>query len=138
MGKHVVKRKILNISFEEGSEHYGLEIRARSVSFGRLMQFADQAEQLREGAALSEMKGFINEFSEALDSWNAADEDGRDIPATREGLLSQDTSWVIDVLLAWFDSIVSVAGPLDSRSTSGGPSPEASIPMEPLSANHQN
>ncbi len=145
MGKHTVKRKILNISFEKDSEHHGLEIRAGSVSFGRILAIADQAEALRAGNAIDAARGglasareFVDEFTGALISWNAVDEDGQDIPPTREGLLSQDIEWVLDILLTWFDSMVSVPSPLGESSTSGKPFPEESMPMEPLSPNPLN
>lgn len=126
---YTVRRKILNLAFED-PEFEGLEVRAHAVSMGKILDVADQAEAMRGGAGLKDVRGLLTMFADNLLTWNAEDEDGMPIPVTGEGLLSQDPDWVIAVVLAWFDAMVSVPGPLDRRSTSGKPFPVASIPME--------
>lgn len=134
---YTVKRKILNLQFAD-EELEGLEVRAHSVSFGKLLEVADQAQMMREKAGLSEVRGLLEMFANALVSWNAQDEDGQPIPATMDGMLDQDVDWVLTVVLAWFDAMVSVPDPLERKSTSGKQYPEVSIPMDVPSLSQEN
>lgn len=135
---YTVKRKILNLQFAD-EELEGLEVRAHSVSMGKLLEVADQATAAREGGVgLAEVRDLLEMFAGALVSWNAQDEDEQAIPATREGLLDQEVDWTIGIMLAWFDAMVSLPGPLVQRSTSGARFPEVSIPMDVPSLNLEN
>lgn len=126
-----VERKILNLRFEE---YEGMEVRARTVSFGQLMDVAEEAETLRADGKLGKVRGFLDLFTSRLESWNLEDEDDRPVPATSEGLLSLDTDMALAILLGWFDAMTAVAPSLGKDSISGPRFPEGSIPMERLSA----
>lgn len=126
-----VERKILNLRFED---YDGMEVRARTVAFGQLLDVSEQAETLRTDGKMDKVRGFLALFTSRLESWNLEDEDGSSIPASEAGLLSLDTDMGLAILLGWFDAMTAVAPSLGKDSTSGPRFPEGSIPMERLSA----
>jgi hypothetical protein len=130
------KRKVIVLQFADDLE--GLEVRARSLSMAELLDLGDQIAALESGglAALSEVRGLINQFAEHLESWNLEDEDGAPIPMTAEAVLGQDPGMVIEMVLAWAEGVVSIrkSDPLDPSSTNGMPSELSSVPMVSTSA----
>lgn len=125
-------RKTYRLVFEDGHDLAGLVVKARSVGTGEffeLSKLADGRFGLEEGAEL------IARFAQHLISWNLEEEDGRPVPATHEGLLSQDFDTVIAVIMQWMDAVAGVSGPLAQPSPGGDQSLVASIPMETLSPN---
>lgn len=72
----------------------------------------------------------LKTMGEKLLSWNLEDEDGQPVPATSEGVLQQDKDLMIAICTAWLDALRGVSGPLEQTSPDGGPSLEASIPMD--------
>lgn len=148
------KRRTFVLTFPEDSDYAGLEVRAKSISFGQLMGVLDLA-RLGDGGKkfgvedIQDIDKMIRMFASRLVSWNLEDEDGhpaslepQDIDGRREtpaearyrALMDRDMDMVMDMVLAWLDGMVGTPGPLDGTSHSGGPSEEVSIPMEPLSA----
>ena len=75
----------------------------------------------------------MSRFAGALVSWNLEDEDGEPIPADLAGVLSNDFDLNLELIGAWLDAASGAATPLGRPSTSGSPSLEASLPMDPLS-----
>lgn len=113
----------------------GLEVRAASVSTGRLLHLADMAGQLKTGEAksLSEVRELVDTFAGRLRSWNIEEDDGTPVPATVEGVLSLEFPFAAEIIVAWFEAIGSVSDPLGGRSTGGLPLEVPSVPMELLS-----
>lgn len=113
----------------------GLEVRACSVPVGRIMVLQEQATKLKDGdaTAFDEARELFAAFADSLRSWNLEEDDGAPVPATLPGVMSLEFGFAAEILLAWFEAIASVPGPLDRRSTGGSPSVELSIPMEMLS-----
>ena len=70
-----------------------------------------------------------------LVSWNVETKDGEPVPPTYKGILTQSAHFVKDIITAWRTGITGVDSPLDPPSNDGEPSPELSLPMEPLSPN---
>lgn len=68
-------------------------------------------------------------FAGQLVDWNL-EKNGQPVPATFEGLRSQEVPLVGTIISAWRDNAIGVAIPLEQPSTDGEPSVEASIPME--------
>lgn len=140
MGKYRAQRKIYTLQFED-PELKDLEVRVKSVSMGKLLDVADQAQELKDGAGLSVARELFTLFISRMVSWNLqhepedeAEEEFADTPMTVEGLLLHDPDLVLDIVLSWFDAMVSISGPLEKSSTSGPQYPEASIPMGVLSS----
>ncbi len=79
----------------------------------------------------------LEEFGDALISWNLEKEDGAPIPCSREGLYAIDNNLALALAKEWLDCLggkVDESGPLPQSSPSGGPSLVESVPMEALSA----
>lgn len=142
------------LTFEDPSFE-GLEVRARGISTGHLFRILDLVEMLEEknlspaqikqldtlfrvfagcpaGCTAAHEDQGGNHYARKLKSWNLT-EDGEPVPATYEGLMSQDFEFTQTLVEAWLDGMVGTPGPLDESSTDGGQFQEESIPMEILS-----
>lgn len=127
MGKYKAQGKIYNLLFEDRP---GLEVRTASISLGKLLEVADQADRVEAGAGLSEVMDLVALFVSKLRSWNVTDEKEQDIEPTREGFLSLDSDDALAMLLAWYQAMSGrIDQALGKGSTSGAPFPEESIPM---------
>lgn len=134
-----VRNKVFKLVFEDPSMD-GLEVRAGSVKLKKILKLMKLAESTERSP--DQMGEMLDIFSAALISWNVEetvlDENGssrQPVPATREGLESQDFDFVFEIILAWMEGLMSVSSPLGRRSAGGAPSLEASMPMETLSPN---
>jgi hypothetical protein len=151
-GGFTPKRRVYVLDFTGDDELDGAEIRARSTSLGTVLGLGDvigslggartrediealpEDEQARVlPAALSALGGMVDSFCTALVSWNLCDEDGAAVPATRAGLLTLDPNHVNRIVRAWQRAVSDVSADLGKELTSGAPSVEASLTMEPLS-----
>lgn len=126
-----IGRKLLVLKFED-PDFEGIEVKIRATSLGRVLELRDQADAARNGRGLDELSGLVDEFVAKLESWNIEDDDGP-IPPTRDGLLTLNLSDAVYLITSWFDAMMSVDDESGKASTSGGSSPEVSLPMEPLS-----
>lgn len=130
-------RKVFRLTFEDEP---GLEVLAYSASLGTITGLLDLVKGLggdkadrREGLAmLGRVDELFSTFAASLKEWNLEDEDGKPIPATVDGLKTQDLDFTLELILAWMEAVVSVSAPLKQKSSGGDQSPEALIPMEPL------
>lgn len=130
------RKKIFLLRFADGDLE-GLEVRVRSISIERFLELAPLLDMTMSGGLTPEDITGIREtlaaFADVLVSWNLEEEDGTPVPCTVEGLMDQDLRFVLGLMTAWAEEIAGVAAPLERPSPSGEPSPEASLPMEPLS-----
>lgn len=127
-----VKRKIYRLKFQD-PEMAGLEVEARGLSVGQLLELEEARMARAAGGAGSEgaTRRMLRLFSDALVSWNAEDEDtGLPIPPTAEGIKMQDSDFLNVVIDAWNTAMAGVDAPLSPTSSDGQPSLEASIPMD--------
>jgi hypothetical protein len=146
---YVRQRKIYKLVFED-PDMAGLEVRARSVPLGTLMRLIELAGLIDRGTAnlnpdeAKAIRELFTGFADALVSWNLEepvidDETGEEtgevcpVPATVDGLYSQDMDFALHIIEAWMDAVAGVAGPLGRRSSDGEQSLAASLPMEPPS-----
>lgn len=138
MGFKVPKRTIpLNF---KGTELEGLEVNIKPLPLGEYLEFQKGFRRLVESSneVTEEDEQFfidtINCFAQVIDSWDLEDENGTPVPATRDGIMSLDSVFVIALLDAFMAAIEGVDEDLGKDSTSG-PNLEGldSIPMEPLS-----
>lgn len=134
---YVAQRKTVKLQFET-PEHAGMEVSARVLSLGELLEVADQADRARAGAGLSEVRNLVKVFADALAGWNLERADGSAVPKTLAGVMSLDTDLALTMILAWFDGMVSIGSHLGKGSSSGRQFPEVSIPMETLSESPTN
>lgn len=137
MGKRFkAKKKLYRIAFADDTDLAGLEVTMTSVSMGKLLhlqEMSDRADEVaRDGAQFREV---VEVLAGAMLSWNLDDDFDQPVPVTVDGILTQDPDFIMAIITAWTKAISGVAAPLGEGSTSGGPSPAPSVPMEPVSPN---
>jgi hypothetical protein len=125
------KRKIITLDFE-GTKHDGLEVTMRGLTVGEELELDDLRGKEGIGRRIFEMMAGL------LHEWNVEDDQGQPVPATFEGVCTQDATFIQEILDALQGSQSEVSDPLPQSSPSGEPSPVASIPMEPLSESPQS
>lgn len=91
-------------------------------------------------AAIGSNATLIDAFLNHLVEWNVEDaKDGTPVPATREGFARVSSKLGRHVVKTWWEFVSGeISDPLDDGSSSGEPSLVASLPMEPLSPNHES
>lgn len=123
MAGYVPKQKTYDLDFT-GTEYEGLEITVRDMSSGELIDMPD--EQTHEA--------HVKAFAAQLHSWNVQTKDGHAVKPVLENVLVLNRSMNVAIINKWLDALNGVpSGPLQPGSPDGEPSPEASIPMAPLS-----
>lgn len=133
-------RTLYRLKFED---HPGLEVVARSTSVEKLMGLAGIVEKV--AAAGDEIGpsdfGLIEDvlrgFAGILHSWNVEDDDDQPVPATYEGLVTQEIGFVMQIVEAALEAITTAPLPLPKNS-SGDQALEVSIPMTPNEASPEN
>jgi hypothetical protein len=108
MGFRPEPRKIL-INFEEGHDYYGVEVQMKSLT---IRQYTDMF-------AETDNAKLIQIFAAHLVSWNVEDADGAPVPATLEGVDSQDTGLIVQLISAWQQALVT-APPTSPRQLPNG------------------
>lgn len=133
------KRTLYKLNFAE-TEHSGLEVTTRAVTVDGLLEITGLAAAVdgitpeqADAESARRVSELIDRFARILVSWNVVDDDDQPVPATREGLGSQDFPFVMAIILAWITEMSQAPPPLPNASTSGAPTLEASIPMAPSS-----
>lgn len=134
------QRSILKLTWAEGSEFHGLEVKMKRLSIKQLLK----VEKLRDLNKPSEADKTTEEtLGELLDTvavgligWNleveqedleTGDITNVAVPATRETLDDQDADLILSLVSAWIEAAASV--PLASKRTSAPGEPE--LPSEP-------
>jgi hypothetical protein len=109
----------------------GLEVDCRPAPLGVVQDFTKLAEFVGTRAQeLAATAMVLETFGQSLVGWNLEDEDGTPVPATIEGLLAQDTPFVMRIIEAWMVNTIR-AGQDDSGPDAVPPS--LADAMEPLS-----
>lgn len=108
------------LKFEGAME--GAEIRIKSTPVSVVLQCMQQVPH----AELAEL------MTQYIESWNLEDANGDVIKIEPESILQNLEEVVMrKILLEWMRAARGISAPLDDPSTSGGQSPEESIPMDP-------
>jgi hypothetical protein len=119
---YVPKKRTYDLSFE-GTDYEGLEITVRDMTTDELISMPSSTTH----------EALVAAFAGQLVAWNVEEEDGTPVPPTPENVRRQDRSMNQVVVERWLDALNGVpASPLPQPSPDGGPSPAATIPMEPL------
>ena len=129
------KTKTFRLTWPEGEELAGLEVVLAGLSTGEFLELSDLAGHATpENMDTDDGRKLIEMLASNLKSWNLEDDDGAPVPATTEGVMSNEFTFNLDVIIAWMEAVGgALSGPLEQPSTSGSPALEASLPMEPLS-----
>ncbi len=100
-----------------------LEIVVRSMSLGEWMELTSDA-------------AWVEAFASHLVSWNLGRPASKGkqvkVPATREGLFTQEPWWVVKVVKTWKNAVRGTPDPLGQPSSNGDRELEASLPMDSL------
>ena len=135
MSGYTRKRRVYRLKFED-AEYDGLVVKVRSTSVGGLLDFMGFLTLDPDALTpddVARFAGLFDAFAEVLQEWNVQAEDGRPVPATLEGIRTQDADFVLDILRVWFQAVTQPSAPLGATSSAGGPSAAPPLPMEPLS-----
>lgn len=135
----VPEGKVYRLRFVD-DDMAGLVVTARSTNLGAFLDVAEWVDIDPKSASkedLRKLASLFETFAGALVSWNVEQPAGVPVPATLEGLRSQDVDFCLEIIRAWFEAIGGVPGPLGARSSNGGKSLEASIPMEAMRSDSQ-
>ncbi len=118
----------------EDAEYAGLEVIARPLSLRDFLALTTLAAVEGDDAVKqAENSGVVfAKFAESLVSWNLEDEGGTPVPATYEGVASQDFGFVNVIVRAWMETMAGVPKASRRGSNGGGTSQEVLIPMETL------
>lgn len=146
MSRYKPKGTIYKLMFTDPS-YDGLEVRAKSVSIGELMEIAGLKDTLDPENPDVEAVGIIfTSFANALVEWNldkevtVTAEDGstpiatidEPVPPTLAGIYSQDVPFMLGIITAWIDTIANVPAFLEKKSNAGNPFLVGSLRMEDL------
>ena len=124
-------KKVIKLRFED-SDLAGLEVVTRMPTVAQVMAISDAKDALGEDAApLEYLRPVAEGLISVLVDWNL-ENDGEPVPHTADALLAQDYDVCQGIIHAWEENTFKVSVPLDEGSSSGEPSPEASIPMVAL------
>ena len=110
----------------EDPEFEGLEVLAGTLPLKDLLAINKMA----KSEDPEDQMNMFRKFARALVEWNLEDDKGKPVPATFDGLLSQDVGFVNEIIRAWMEAVSNV--PNSSRGNSNGVrnSTELSLPME--------
>jgi hypothetical protein len=122
-----------------GTDLDGLEVIMRSVSvkeFNEMLRLgvagADTEKVVKANERVIEM------FTRALVEWNLETQAGDAVPATKDGVLAQESRLVTRMIGAWQMALVTVPDPLPAASGSGATTPEASLDLASASRSLSN
>lgn len=127
--------KAYRLKFED-PELAGLEVTARSLPLGEFLKVSEMATASSTAESMKSADQLFRAFSSSLIEWNLENDFGDPVPATYEGVLSQELDFMMTVVMAWVSAMSDVDSPLPQGSPNGVPSALApSLPMEPHSPN---
>lgn len=126
--------KLYRLKFADG-DFEGLEVTLRGLNTGQFLEMSKLAKSVSADKANVDMDAaelMFRNVAHALVEWNLEDWNGDPVPATYEGVTSQDLDLNMKIITEWVGAMAAVDTPLPVGSSSGAISPEASLPMEPL------
>lgn len=121
------KRKIYDLDFSDhpDPDMHGLRVKLRAVDTGQALGLEAAMEEGGDGGIMATLTILAGQLIE----WNIEDDDGP-VPVSLDAVMAQELDFNMTIVNAWREAIAGVSAPLDSDSPDGGPSLEASIPME--------
>jgi hypothetical protein len=128
------QRKLYRLDFSE-TEDAGLEITARGTSMAGMLELMDMADGIEELEQLDlektppaqvaeRMRAMFAPFARILVAWNVIGDDDEPVPASLDGLMTQDPDFIGRVLTAYISAMTQAPPPLPAGSPSGATSPE--------------
>jgi len=131
----------IRITFEAGHPYEGLEVIMRPAPLDALLGMlgdASAVEGMGDGAppAADQIDGFralCGELAGFITEWNIDDDQDQPVTPGKDGLLGCEPGIVLAIFTAYAEKLVTVPPPLPAASPAG-PSPEAGIPVIPVTA----
>lgn len=116
MPKFKIPRRNAEITFEEGHLYHGAVIECRlDVPMSLYLEMLEGSEDRKKADALNRKWA-----EEVVISWNFEEDDGSEIPANGDGLVSLPPAVVNEIVTRWVEEVGKLPGPLDSKSRSAG------------------
>ncbi len=122
------KRKVYRLDFAD-TEYDGLIVNVRGLTTGEYLELVTLTGSAGESNGESER--LLKLLATHLVSWNLQDDD-EPVPATYEGVVSNDLTMNMAVVNAWTDAMVNVPEGTEKKSLPGDAPLVASIPTETL------
>lgn len=122
------KRKVYKLDFS-GTEYEGLEVSLTGLTTGEYLEFVSLSASSEDANETEQMLKF---FARHLTSWNLEDEDDKPVPATYEGVTSNDLTMSMFIMHAWTDALVGVPSTTEKKSSDGEQPLTELIPTESL------
>ena len=130
------EKTVYNLKFEGGLE--GLDVKATALPLGDFLEINELAimvGQETDPEKLVEKTDLLfRRFAEHLIEWNVDDDNDEPVPATFEGVKTQELPFVQEVIRAWMDAIASIPKTQQNDSNGSGTLEVPPLAMEPLSA----
>lgn len=125
-------RKIPRIyTLEFQGELEGMIVRTKSVKFGRMRKIMTMMDDDGRNDA-DVMETLANELSDVIVSWNLEDENGKEIPVSRESIDDLEYEEVIAIVNEWLGALTGPDPDLGKDSSSGETFPGQPLTMEAL------
>lgn len=126
--------KRYQLTFEDGDLD-GFECTMRGISLEQFIEMSalEMALQTPDGRTPENIEKQFTFIGSLLVGWNLDAEDDTPVPASYEGLKSQDFEFVKQLMKAYMGAVAVVPKDSDSDSNDGGTSPERSLGLAHLS-----
>jgi hypothetical protein len=136
---------LYKLTFEDPS-YAGLEVFCASISVDAFERMTALASKTKSGIANDDTgeevarasSQMLDQFSNALRSWNIEDRDGNPVPSTRIGIGTQQLDLILRIIAAWMQAIAGVSPPLQPNSSNGETSLGLQEMMAVSSQSHMN
>ena len=123
------KPKTYRLRFED-PDLDGLVVTARSLPIGTFLEVTELSALPQDDPASAKAASqMIRVFAGSLVEWNLEDEHGDPVPATYEGVCTQELDFVMTIITAWMQAMADVNPNLPQTSRGGPNALEASLPM---------
>lgn len=106
-------QRTAEVRFAEGHEFHGAVIK---TTLSASMDFVFSLQNLRE-ETVERQRELMRQFGDSvIREWNVRDRNNNPVPATGEGLLTQEIRFGIDLIIAWLGVVATPNAPLEEPS----------------------
>lgn len=135
------KAKTYHLTWAEDNELHGLEVSLKGLTVAKILSLGSSASAVTTDAkgaltgGTAEAEDMFETFASSLVRWNLEDEEGIPVPATFDGVKSQDFDFILDLIITWMEAVAGTGrdkggdSPLSESSDSGLAALEASLQM---------
>lgn len=128
------ERTVYKLNFE-GTHLDGLLVRMGSLTVAEYNKMMALGQASTVAEAMEANQWIADLFLAKLIEWNLEDKDHNPVPATQEGLDTQERPVINAIITAWQGAMINIPAPLPSASENGGTSEELSLGLGGQSQN---